>query len=87
MHVRRTEQIPPSWRKAAPETLRRAGRSVSLVVGRATVGMRAEPDFVMVGAQRCGTTSLFRALMSHPQVARPTAYKGVNYFDLNYFRG
>jgi hypothetical protein len=41
----------------------------------------------MVGAQRCGTTSLFRALMDHPQVARPTVYKGVNYFDLNYFRG
>lgn len=49
--------------------------------------MRTTPDFVIVGAQRCGTTSLFRALMNHPQVSRPTAYKGVNYFDLNYFRG
>lgn len=49
--------------------------------------MRTAPDFVMVGAQRCGTTSLFRALISHPQVARPTVFKGVNYFDLNYFRG
>lgn len=85
--MRRSELVPPSWRKAAPETVRRAGRNASLVLGRATVGMRAQPDFVMVGAQRSGTTSLFRALMSHPQVSRPSVHKGVNYFDLNYFRG
>lgn len=85
--MRGSEWVPTSWRKAAPESLRRAGRSASLLVGRASAGMRDGPDFVVVGAQRCGTTSLFRALMSHPQVARPTAYKGVNYFDLNYYRG
>jgi hypothetical protein len=41
----------------------------------------------MIGGQRCGTTSLFRALMAHPQVVRPTFHKGINYFDLNYYRG
>lgn len=45
------------------------------------------PDFLLIGGQRCGTTSLFRALMQHPQVVRPTFHKGVNYFDLNYYRG
>jgi len=32
--------------------------------------------------QRAGTTSLFRALMSHPNVLRPVMHKGVNYFDV-----
>lgn len=85
--MRRSELVPPLWRKAAPQTLRRAGRGTSVALGRATARLRSEPDFIVVGAQRSGTTSLFRALMSHPQASRPTAHKGVNYFDLNYFRG
>jgi hypothetical protein len=40
----------------------------------------------MVGASRSGTTSLFRALSSHPNVLRPAVNKGVRYFDLNYHR-
>ena len=40
----------------------------------------------MVGASRSGTTSLFRALSSHPNVLRPAANKGVRYFDLHYER-
>lgn len=46
-----------------------------------------EPGFVIIGAQRCGTTSLYRALTAHPQLMRPLFHKGVNYFDLNYYRG
>jgi hypothetical protein len=30
---------------------------------------------------------LFRALRAHPQLVRPLFHKGVNYFDLNYYRG
>lgn len=41
----------------------------------------------MIGASRCGTTSLFRALTSHPHLRRPPTNKGVRYFDLNYYRG
>lgn len=44
------------------------------------------PSFVLAGAQRCGTTSLFRALMAHPSILPPVHHKGVNYFDLNYAR-
>ena len=40
----------------------------------------------MIGAQRRGTTSLFRALTAHPQVVRPAFHKGINFFDLNYYR-
>jgi hypothetical protein len=56
-------------------------------VGAATAPLRLQPAFVMIGAQRCGTTSLFRALAGHPQVMSPAFRKGINYFDLNYFRG
>jgi len=75
-----------SVRKAAPEMVKDAGRRAYVLAGTATAGLRLQPDFIMIGAQRCGTTSLFRALLAHPQVIRPTFHKGVNYFDLNYFR-
>lgn len=76
-----------SVRKAVPEPLRQFGRRISVEVGRRTAGLRPTPDFIMIGAQRAGTTSLFRALMQHPDVARPTFHKGVNYFDVNYHQG
>ena len=75
-----------SVRKAAPEIVKRVGRQAYVLAGTATAGLRLQPDFIMIGAQRCGTTSLFRALLAHPQVIRPTFHKGINYFDLNYFR-
>lgn len=55
--------------------------------GRLTAGQRIPPSFLLVGAQRCGTTSLYKALISHPHVMRPIMTKGVNYFDDNYHRG
>ena len=72
-----------SLRKVFPTSARQAGRSLAVGAGRLTAGLRAEPTFLLVGAQRCGTTSLFRALLSHPNVLRPIMHKGVNYFDVN----
>jgi hypothetical protein len=76
-----------SVRKVAPEPVRRAGRRAYVRVGAATAPLRMQPGFIMIGAQRSGTTSLFRALMAHPQVVRPAFHKGINFFDLNYHRG
>jgi hypothetical protein len=76
-----------SLRKAAPEPARRAGRRAYQRVGTVTAPLRLVPGFMMIGAQRCGTTSLFRALMAHPQIVRPAFHKGINFFDLNYYRG
>jgi hypothetical protein len=76
-----------SVRKAAPRPLKLAGRRAYVRLGTTTAPLRLQPAFIMIGAQRCGTTSLFRALMAHPQVVRPAFHKGVNYFDLNYHRG
>jgi hypothetical protein len=57
-----------------------------VAAGVPTARLRLRPDFIMIGGQRCGTTSLFRALAAHPQVFRPRFHKGINYFDLNYYR-
>ena len=54
---------------------------------RATSGLRMLPDFLVVGAQRSGTTSMFKTLAQHPQVAKPFLRKGVHFFDKNYDEG
>jgi hypothetical protein len=47
---------------------------------------RALPDAVIVGAQKCGTSSLHGYLVQHPGVIEPLR-KEVHYFDVNYHRG
>ncbi len=54
--------------------------------GRATSAQRVLPNTFIVGAQRAGTTSLFRYLTQHPSVTGPMLEKGVHYFDTNYSR-
>lgn len=49
-------------------------------------GPRAVPDFVIVGAQKGGTTSLYKYLEMHPQVLTATR-KEVHFFDENFDRG
>ncbi|MCB2213186.1 sulfotransferase domain-containing protein [bacterium] len=44
------------------------------------------PDFVIIGAQRAGTTSLFNILSGHPSVTQ-SVVKEVHFFDLNYDKG
>jgi len=56
-------------------------------LGGATGSARAVPDFLICGAQRSGTTSLFKALCRHPAVTGPTLRKGVHYFDTGYHHG
>ncbi|WP_457205718.1 sulfotransferase family protein [Nocardioides sp. P5_C9_2] len=73
-------------RSTVPHPLKTAGRSVSVQVGSVTASRRQLPSFILVGAQRTGTTSLFRALMSHPLIHQANYHKGVNYFDINYHR-
>jgi hypothetical protein len=56
-------------------------------LGAATAPARALPDFLICGAQRAGTTSLFKALSQHPAATGPTLRKGVHYFDTGYRGG
>lgn len=77
----------PTLKARAPHRVKVWGRRVSVAAGERTAGLRLLPAFVLVGGQRCGTTSLFRALAAHPAVLPAVNHKGVNYFDLNYGRG
>ncbi|HLF41350.1 MAG TPA: sulfotransferase domain-containing protein [Acidimicrobiia bacterium] len=54
----------------------------------ATSRVRPLPEVLIIGAQRCGTTSLYRYLSEHPQFAPATlGTKGVHFFDNRYDRG
>lgn len=46
------------------------------------------PDFLIIGAQRCGTTQLFQSFAQHPQFIKPSR-KEIHFFDIfeNYRRG
>lgn len=74
-------------RRDAPQWVKEAGRAATRAGGRLTAGARILPGFLMVGTQRGGTTSLFRALAAHPAVVPPNFHKGVHYFDVGYPRG
>lgn len=63
-------------------TARRVALAGGDVLGRATSSRRALPTFLIIGSQRCGTTTLFKTLIQHPCVLGPTLRKGVHYFDL-----
>jgi len=53
---------------------------------QATSSLRCLPDFIIVGAQKCGTTTLYEHLRHHPQVLASPKNE-VHYFDLEYERG
>ncbi|MGL5060957.1 MAG: sulfotransferase domain-containing protein [Microcoleus sp.] len=41
------------------------------------------PDFIIIGVQKGGTTSLYNYAIQHPQIA-PAIQKEIHYFDLNF---
>jgi len=52
----------------------------------ARLGLGSLPSFVVIGAQKAGTTSLFRYLSEHPGVT-PPRMKEIHFFDLHWVRG
>lgn len=50
-----------------------------------TANQRILPSFIIIGAQRCGTTSLYDYLSNHPQII-PSPVKELFYFDDYYTR-
>ena len=51
-----------------------------------TASLRTLPDYLLIGCQRCGTTSLQAVLSQHPSVKSARLMKGVHYFDTAYDR-
>jgi len=50
---------------------------------RRSSGQRMLPSFLIIGGQRCGTTSLYRYLCEHPDVVEPIG-KELHYFSYKY---
>jgi hypothetical protein len=65
---------------------KRVASRVEFAARYATAGLRPLPDFVIIGAQRSGTTSLYRWLTNRPDVG-PAWKKEVHFFDNQYDRG
>ena len=61
-------------------------RTAVWTYGRATARARPLPNFVILGAQKAGTTSLYAYLRWHPAITGPS-WKEVSYFDRHYARG
>ena len=72
--------------KPKPSLPRRLVTSGDTAWRYATAGLRSQPDFVILGAQRGGTTSLYDWLSAHPRMA-PASRKELHYFDVHYGRG
>jgi len=61
-------------------------RNAVWTYGRATSFPRPLPGFLILGAQKAGTTALYAYLRWHPGITGP-AWKEVSYFDRHYRRG
>jgi len=78
---------PARLRHLVPRPLQPAAREIYLRIGPATSQFRMTPSFLVIGGQRCGTTTIFKSLAEHPQVVRPPVEKGTDYYTLNHERG
>jgi len=73
---------PRPWRARA----RQATIVGSGLVGLPLSGFRSLPDFVVIGGQRCGSTSLHAALERHPAILT-ARIKEAHYFDHHHVWG
>jgi len=72
---------------SVPEPVKAVVHLGSRSYGRLTSEQRMLHSFLICGGQRCGTTSLYRALAAHPAVLKAVLHKGVHYFDVGYDKG
>ena len=57
-----------------------------LALRQRTGRLRMLPDFLIIGAQRCGTSSLYKYLGWHPSIA-PSLRKETDYFSVRFGEG
>jgi Sulfotransferase domain len=73
----------PAWERMA----RRTAHWGLVTAGRPIYRARMLPSFLIVGAERCGTSSMYEVLRWHPAVfSAILPRKEVHYFDYNYAR-
>lgn len=69
-----------------PLFIKKAVKAAGWSLRAPTRSMRLLPDFIVIGAQKCGTTSLYHYLKKHPCISMASQQE-VHYFDLNYGKG
>jgi hypothetical protein len=69
-----------------PEPARAVLRNAVWTYGKATSAIRPLPDFLILGAQKAGTTALYAYLRRHPHITGPS-WKEVSFFDRHWLRG
>jgi hypothetical protein len=79
-------RLPAELIPTIPEPARRVVRNAVWTYGKATAKIRPLPDFLILGAQKAGTTALYAYLRRHPKITGPS-WKEVSYFDRHYARG
>ena len=83
-------RVEVGLRRKLPLPVYQAGRSafdgVRMLARRNPGRGRLLPDFIVIGAAKAGTTSLYGWLSGHPYVS-PASTKEVHFFDYNFFRG
>jgi hypothetical protein len=77
---------PRRLRMRLPLRARQGIRRGVDLFGELTSGFRLLPSYLIVGAQKGGTSALYEYLVRHPLVGRSTNEE-VHYFSLNYARG
>jgi hypothetical protein len=82
----RLPRLPAERIPTIPTPVRAVVRNVVWTYGRATSALRPLPDFLVIGAQKAGTTALYAYLRWHPAVLGPS-WKEVSFFDRHYARG
>ena len=69
-----------------PGPARAVLRNAVWTYGKATSFARPLPDFLIIGAQKAGTTALYAYLLRHPSIVGPS-WKEVSFFDRHFARG
>jgi Sulfotransferase domain len=82
----RRVRLPAELVPALPEPARKVLRGGYRAYGSATAGLRPLPDFLILGAQKAGTTALYAYLRWHPEITGPS-FKEVSFFDRHYAKG
>ncbi len=76
-------RLPAELVPSLPPAVRTVARRTQQAYGLATAGQRPLPDFLIIGAQKAGTTALFAYLRWHPEITGPS-WKEVSFFDRRY---
>jgi hypothetical protein len=83
------QKIGAQLRRTLPRSTYDSARAtyyaVRTLAGRNPGRGRSLPDFLVVGATRCGSTSLHGWLVEHPYVAQTP--KEIHFFNMEYYRG